>query len=802
MDIGQLVLLSRRNPPTWASEQPIRAELFGPERLEQHGETLAAAQKTGLHAPPVINLQRRLKDNAVKLLTVYRGIAADAEAGVPIVPAAEWLLDNFHLVEEQIHAIRHDLPAGYYKQLPKLVEGPFAGYPRVFGIAWAYVAHTDSHFDAELLRRFLLAYQHVQPLTIGELWAAAITLKIVLIENLRRLADQMQTGRGQRADADRLAEQLFSGSITTIAAERQLADRPKPLSDRFSAQLAKRLRDQEQVDDVLTALERHLTAQGSSLEEAVRAALQRQSASNLTVRNIITSMRTISSLDWANFFESVSLVDARLRRESDFAKMDFATRDLYRNAIEGLSRGSKLSELEVVEAVLNRLDRPATPEDEPLDAVRLSDPGFHLIAGGRRELEREIGFRPRFRLWTRRAGTKLGIAGYVAINALISAVFAGFGGVILWSLAPGILLSPFIACSFLLATEISTALINRVVTWFFGPVILPGLELKAGIPAGLRTVVAVPTLLTAEADILEQVESLEVRYLASAGGELVFALLVDGTDAPTKTLESDSRLLAMAGAAIDQLNGRHGPTRTGPRFLLLYRQRVFNRAEGKWMGWERKRGKLHEFNRLLRGATDTTFVAINGREPTVPPDVRYVLTLDADTRLPRDAAERLIGKIAHPLNRAHFDPAKGRVTQGYAVLQPRVTPALPLGNHGSIFQRIFSGPAGIDPYAAAVSDVYQDLFGEGSFTGKGIYDVDAFEAAMAGRVPDNTMLSHDLFEGTFARAGLVTEIEVVDDFPTRYDVDGRRRHRWVRGDWQLLPWILALRKSPGGLPAI
>jgi cyclic beta-1,2-glucan synthetase len=801
--IGHLALKLRGGLPTWAGGDPIREELFGPERLEQHGESLAAAQRVGPGAPVVVNLHRRLKQNAAKLLSVYRGIANDAENGVPIVPAAEWLLDNFHLAEEQIQAIRHDLPAGYYKQLPKLVEGPFAGYPRVFGIAWAYVAHSDSHFDAELLKRFLVAYQRVQPLTIGELWAIAITLKIVLIENLRRLADQMQTGRTERAEADRLADALLAGTLMAPDIERVLAERPLPLSDRFIAQLAKRLRDQDpQIVSVLGWLDRQVATQGLTVEEAVRSSLQRQSASNLTVRNIITSMRTISSLDWGQFFESVSLVDARLRRDSDFARMDFPTRDLYRNAIEDLSRRSKLDELQVVDAVLERLG-PATPETGPLDAERLSDPGFHLIAGGRRALERSIGFRPRLRLLTRRAGTEIGIGGYVALNAVISALIAAAGGFALRHFGGSVVaVALFVPCLFLLATEITLAMVNRVVTWLFGPVVLPGLELKSGIPAGLRSVVAVPTLLTSEAEILEQIEGLEVRYLASAGGELIFALLIDGVDAQTETLESDERLLAMASTAIDQLNARHGPTHAGERFLLLYRRRLFNSAEGKWMGWERKRGKLHEFNRLLRGATDTSFVAINGRPPKVPPDVRYVLTLDADTRLPRESAERLVGKLAHPLNRPRFDPKEGRVVEGYAVLQPRVTPALPLGNQGSLFQRVFSGPAGIDPYAAAVSDTYQDLFGEGSFTGKGIYDVDAFEAAMAGRVPDNTMLSHDLFEGTFARAGLATDIEVVEDFPTRYDVDGRRRHRWVRGDWQLLPWILGLRRGRGGLPAI
>jgi cyclic beta-1,2-glucan synthetase len=251
----------------------------------------------------------------------------------------------------------------------------------------------------------------------------------------------------------------------------------------------------------------------------------------------------------------------------------------------------------------------------------------------------------------------------------------------------------------------------------------------------LRTLIAVPTLLTTEADLLEQIERLEVHHLAGGGGDLCFALLADGVDSDTEVHEADAALLAAAAEAIDRLNRRYAPGPAGSRFLLLHRRRVFNASESKWMGWERKRGKLHELNRLLRGAADTTFAPIDGRLPDVPANVRYVITLDADTRLPRDSALRLIGKMAHPLNRPIFKADEQRIVRGYAILQPRVTPSLPVALEGSFYQRVFSSPGGIDPYAAAVSDVYQDLFGEGSYTGKGIYDVDAFEAALAGRVP-------------------------------------------------------------------
>lgn len=787
----------------WDDASPIREEMFGAERLEQHARSLATAQSITSRPPAVPSLHARLKSNASVLLAAYRATAAVAEAGRPVVPAAEWLLDNYHLIEEQIREIRDDLPPGYYRQLPKLADGPFAGYPRVLGLAWAYVAHTDSHFDPEMLRRFIAAYQQVEPLTIGELWAVAITLRIVLIENLRRLADQITDGRRSRQEADLLADRLLASGEARAALDADILIRlPEALDEVFAAQLAKRLRDQDpRVTPALGWLEVRLGAQGASVDGVVQHAQQRLGASNVTVRNVITSMRLISDIDWAELFESVSLVDDRLRAGSAFAAMDFPTRNLYRSAIEQLARGSRTSELDIAGLALQAAAESAAMRDA--EAEPAADPGYYLIGSGRSVLERTIHFRPPARLRFSRLSIRLGIGGYVGT---ILAVTLGLIALALWALGAAGLsggwLALFALAGFLPASEVATALVNRGVAWMFGATSLPGLELAGGVPGSLRTLVAVPTLLTSEADLQEQIERLEVHFLSGAGGDLTFALLSDGIDADCEVLPGDAALLRCAAEGIEHLNRRYGPGPAGERFLLLHRHRRFNPGEGKWMGWERKRGKLHELNRLLRGADDTSFMAVDGTPPQVPADVRYVVTLDADTRLPRDAALRLVGKMAHPLNRPKFSAAEQRVVGGYGILQPRVTPSLPIGREGSFYQRVISGGGGMDPYAAAVSDVYQDLFGEGSYTGKGIYDVDAFEAALAGRIPDDTLLSHDLFEGVFARAGLASDIEVVEEFPSRYDVVARRQHRWMRGDWQLLPWMFGEGTGRRGLTPV
>ena len=787
-----LGLVSKRTAASvrW-DRAPLRGELFGIERLEEHARTLAAAQPVTARQTRGRQLADRLADNAAYLLHANRAIARTAADGHHATPAAEWLADNYHLVDMQIREIGVDLPPGYYAQLPKLAAGPFTGLPRVFGAAWSLVAHTDSRLDPEALRRYLLAYQSVRPLTIGELWAVPITLRIVLIENLRRIAELVVENAAARQAADELAERLQGADGIAPDAPAYM---PPGLPGRarvtsaFAVQFAHRLRGHDpSTDPALAWLDSYLAAQGTTVEAVVREEMQQQGMGNATVRNIITSLRLTAGMDWTDFFERVSLVDAALAGSAP-AGMDFPTRNLYRTAVEDLARGSSHAELDIAQA--------AAASAAGCSDSRDADPGYYLIGGGRAGFEAAMGYRPPLRTRLERGCRGLGIGGYGAVVVALAVAFlvlplrtAAEAGV------PGPMLVLLAAAGFVLASDAAVALVNRLATWAFGATTLPGLELEDGIPAALRTLVAVPTMLTSVAGVADQVARLEIHFLASGEGELHYALLSDWTDSPDERAEDDAALLAAAAAGIARLNRLHGPAQGGDRFLLLHRRRVWNAGEGCWIGWERKRGKLHELNLLLRGATDTTFLD----PPAVPAGVRYVVTLDSDTRLPRGAVRRLVGKMAHPLNAPRLDATHGRVVEGYAVLQPRVTPSLPIGRGSSLFQRIFSSMDGIDPYAAAVSDVYQDLFGEGSYAGKGIYDVDAFDAALRGRVADSTLLSHDLFEGVFARAGLASDIEVVEEFPVGYAVAALRQHRWARGDWQLLPWV-ASGIVPGILP--
>ncbi len=787
----------------WTSSALVRAELFSVERLEQHAESLAEAQPVAGAGGAAGSLSRRVNDNYRLLVDAHRSLVRASADGQPMTPAAQWLTDNFHVVEAQISGIRQDLPAGFYRQLPKLATGPFTGYPRVLGLSWAFVAHTDSQFEPETLCRFVRAYQRVQSLTIGELWAVAITLRIVLVENLRRAATLIIENRLQRQRANALADSILGVGMAEPAPLPDVLQRMPDgtLHPTFAVQLIKRLHDQSSaVTPTLLWLEEHLAAQGTTADDVVREVHQNQAAMTVTVRNIITSMRMISEVDWTELFEDVSQVDELLRRNSGFAQMDFATRNNYRIAIEELARGSGLSERDITREVL-RATRDGRPDEEDTAAAeRRRDPGFYLIGAGRDAFEAAIGFRPSILTWLRRATIGHGLRGYAGAIALVTAVFAAIAvqglanrGLGSWGLLA------FAALSLFPAADAAIAVVNRLVTGWLRPAALPALALNDGISNDFRTMIVVPTLLTTQESIAEQIQRLEIHYLTSPSGAVTCALLTDWIDAAEETAPGDEALLAVAAEGIGRLNALHQSSDGNPIFLLLHRRRTWNSGENLWMGWERKRGKLHELNRLLRGATDTTFMPIGGKQPVIPADVRFVITLDSDTRLPPEAVRRLIGKMAHPLNRPRFDPVLRRVVDGHAIMQPRVTPSLPVGAEASLYQYAFASAGGIDPYAAAVSDVYQDLFREGSYAGKGIYDVDVFEQALGGVVPDNAMLSHDLFEGIFARAAFVSDIEVVEEFPARYDIAVSRQHRWTRGDWQLLPWIFGHVRA--GIPA-
>lgn len=818
------------DPRSRVALDPIRGEILGHDQLPVRARDLARADLLDTSGRAGASILGRLAENERILTEAYRSLIKAVRRDEAVSPAAEWLLDNFHLVEEQIREARESLPRGYQKQLPRLRGGEHDGEFRVFGLAWEYVAHTDSRFDPATVEAFVEAYQAVVPLSMGELWAIPSAIRLVLVENLRRLAQSIVEARNARVEADEVADAVrevaeaqaeaaggpeggapsasttdkrpLAGPASRLLADPSTAalaplrpyDRLDVQRDRaFVVELIYRLRqDDPRGMPAVKWLDERLTRAGVMSEELVRQEHASQVAAQATVANIVTSLRMIAAFDWAEFFEDVSLVERILRREDSgvYPQADFATRDGYRHAVEELARGSGESEDDVARRAVAMAGRSAHRGGRPDERARYL--GYHLLFDGRREFEKALGYRRPLGSRLRRAMVAGPYPRYFGALVLLILVLLTLllwyplgAGVAAWKVA---LLG---LAALVPASELAIAALHQDVTELVPPRRLPKLELAEGVPEELATLVAVPVLLGSPKDIARQVERLEERYLANPEGHVAFALLTDWQDADAEHEPGDEALLGAAAAAILDLNARYGPRRDGrSRFLLLHRRRVWSERERRWMGWDRKRGKLMELNRLLRGRTDTTYLLRDDGLTDLPPAVRFVITLDSDTLLPPGAARRLIGAAAHPLNRPRFDEAKGRVTAGYGILQPRVTALLPEAGESSRYHRLFAGPTGIDPYSSASSDVYQDLFGEGTFVGKGIYDVDAFQASLEGRIPEGALLSHDHFEGAFARSGLVTDIEVFDDFPTSDEENARRIHRWARGDWQLLPWLI------------
>ncbi len=766
---------------------PIRGELLGPDRLRARALEIAAASPAKPSRSGRELLAHIDRDNRI-LRAAHEQIAAASARREPVTGTAEWLLDNFHIITEALREVCTDLPPGYYGLLPKLTTGPLAGLPRVYWLALELIAHTDSALEESTLTEFIHAYQTVTPLTIGELWAVPIMLRLVLVENLSRLAEGVMVARAARLEARRWVERFLAEGTTVVP---EILGPEFGQTGRRAVFVLEELRGGALPRSRIEPFETTVRDRGVPLEEWLREDRDQQAANVVSVSNCVTSLRLLSAIDWPVFYEATSLVTERLRRDPAgvFDLQDFATRDRYRQAIEMLAQGSELDELGVCDQVLDAASRhQRANESAMLDRPPEAHVGYYLIGEGRREFGRQIRYRPNWRVGRLAFITAHARALYfgalvvtTAVIVLLLVTYARACGSNSW-----IILAMTAIAGLLPASELAVGLINHLVTKAVPPNTLPKLDFSNGIPAESATFVVIPTLLTSLEGATAVVDRLETHYLSNADPQLRFALLTDWADAPTEHLPHDDALVQTALAGVAALNRRYALG--GPDlFFLFHRRRMWNAAQRIWMGWERKRGKLSEFNRLLLGASDTSYTVTSVPPPDVP-RVRFVITLDSDTQMPRETASRLVGTLAHPLNRPEFDPVRRRVVRGYGVLQPRVSVSLTAARR-SRFTRLLAGSAGIDPYTTATSDVYQDLFGLGTFTGKGIYDVHAFEAATGTAFPDNHILSHDLIEGNFARCGLVSDIELIDELPARYNAYSKREHRWVRGDWQLLPWL-------------
>jgi len=759
--------------------------------MKEHGRALAHSHTLDLGRAPD-QLLTRLAENEEILIGACNLLTTAVKANRRIAPAGEWLLDNFYLIEEQIRTAKRHLPKTYSRELPRLLNGPSAGLPRVYDIALETISHGDGRVDPESLSSFVAAYQTVTDLKLGELWAIPIMLRLALIENLRRVGTRIATDRIDRNRADYWADQMTEiaekdpKSLILVIAD--MARSSPPMVSSFVAELARRLQGQgPSLALPLTWIEQRLSESGLTIEQLVQSESQQLAADQVSISNSIGSLRFLGAMDWREFVETMSVVERILREDPDgvYGKMDFATRDRYRHIVEKIAKGSRLSEGEVARKAIQLAFEGAAREGSDDRAAHV---GFYLIDKGLPQLERIAEMQRSASGVLHGVGRRFPLFLYLGTITLITLTFTGS----LLAYTQGSALHDWLLAltgilSLLCASQMAVALVNWLATLLATPHVLPRMDFCEGIPPESRTLAVIPTMLTSTQNIEDLVEALEVRFLANRDENLHFGLLTDFRDAPAETMPEDGPLVELARKRIEELNEKYRNAK-GDTFFLFHRPRGWNHRERTWMGYERKRGKLAALNALLRGGSREPFSCIVG-DTGVLSNVKYVITLDTDTQLPRDSAWQFVGAMAHPLNRARYDEEKQRVSEGYAILQPRVAVSLP-GTNRSRYAHLFGSEPGIDPYTRAVSDVYQDLFHEGSFIGKGIYDVDAFEQALKGRFPENRILSHDLVEGCYARAGLLSDVQLYEEYPSRYSADVSRRHRWIRGDWQIARWLL------------
>jgi cyclic beta-1,2-glucan synthetase len=774
-------------------QAPIRSEIFGPQRFAQHGCSLAQTHRAA-RSSRTSTFFPRIKSNIAVLREAHHYIGVQARTGYDISPAAEWLLDNFHLVQAQLKEIKEGLPPGYFSTLPMLQDEPLAGLPRVYGVAWAFVAHTDGAFDESLLVNYLEAYEAVRPLNLSEMWALPTTLRVVLLENLRRLAERVATNKAAREAANLCFDQI--GSYDVDALDELLAVlNARGVGPVFLVQLALRLQDHRATRDSVEqiALQGWLARVQPDLTGRQVQQAADQAADNLSMSNAITSLRAIGDADWPEIIARTSTLMQLMLGSAVFQAEDTLTRDHSLHAIERLARRSGLAEVDVAEQLLTLMQGGDT------DAARVA---AHWLSGfGRPALLTSLGLGSRWAGLTLLVSRRLALPLYLGVLLLTLSLLLA----LLWRQAPP--MSPSIALLWFFlamfpASEAVVAVINRLISESARPYHLPRLALTQGIPPAHRVMVVIPGMLNGLDSVDELVHRLHLHYLANPEPQAQFALLTDWVDAAEEHDAPDAGLLARAVAGIHQLNQRHSDnvgTLGAPRFVVLHRPRSYSGTEQCWMGWERKRGKLEQLVAQLADGSGAAFLDL-GEASRCASNVTYLLTLDADTELPPGRLRELVGVAAHPHNQPQLDASGQRVVSGYGILQPRVATPLPSRRQVTRFHWLFAGQCGMDPYSAASSEVYQDLFAQGSFSGKGLLHVQALHTVLGGHLPVGQVLSHDLLEGAMARCAAISDISVIEASPFHADVAASRIHRWTRGDWQLLPFLLQPRRY--GLNAV
>lgn len=758
------------------------------EALVEHARQMAGAlgpiDHRKLKGVPLLKNLRQCE----KSLNEIRHVIEEAEfVEQTITISAEWLLDNAYVIQGNVEEVLRNLPQKFYRELPKISQGPDQGLPRIYCIAKDIVQSTANRLDSENIVAYLNAYQSITPLKLGELWVLPLMLRLRLIECLNVLALDIDRRLKEGENASFWGNRLLNVSkrepekLNDFLNALKL-EQPYP-SSHFAEELIDHLYDEEKIIPLVRAwFEEKLN---KNINEIFKDEQLQKTSEQVSISSAIVSLITLSQLSWRDIFESVNLIDKILEKDPAgiYNKMDFTSRDNYRHEVEILSRGSKYSETEIAARALQQAEHGKGPI--------ASHVGYYLVDQGKQDFKKMLGYQPDwahfFRQKIMRHPSLLYFGSILILILSIEWVLASIlslGGV---EIGPKILLLIF---SLLPASELCIQFLNIFAAKILHPSILPKLSFENAVPENLKTLIVVPSLLISEENINENVSQIEIHYLANSDKAFKFGIFYDHVDAPQKQMQNDQRLLEFAINKIQSLETKYG----AGKFFLFFRDRSWSQSESAWIGRERKRGKLECLNEFLMEENCPELILKVGRKEDLA-GIKYVITLDADTSLPKEVARKLVETISHPLNTPIMGK-DGKLIRGYTIIQPRIGTDLACAR-STFFTQIFSDVQSANPYTQAVSDVYQDLMSEGSYHGKAIYDVASFYKILHHIFPNEHILSHDLIEGVHARVGYASDIVLSDMFPQDYSVWSKRQHRWIRGDWQIIDWIFSFVPSQG-----
>jgi len=760
----------------------IKGVTLDKEQLQAYMQKIATNYEVDKYSSIGTYPKYRVNENFKFIIKTQKILNEHLKKNIPIYPAGEWLLDNFYIIEEIVKNINNELNERKYKNLPCISNGMYKGFARIYVLATEIVAYTDNKIDEETLELCLTSYEKKKTLSMEEMWNLPLFIYIALIENIRAVCEKIYVSQMQKYKVEEMVERLV---------QKKTADKQefKPTKENFRIYKNSSYPFIEYMSytlkkygknglPYLNILEEQVNKKGITISEVIRKEHFDIAIQKVSIGNSITSIREISRINFSKLFEEINGVEEILKNDpaNVYDKMDYKTKEYYRNTIKKLSEKTNISEMYIAKKALE-LSKKAKQEKK-------MHIGYYLIGRGVQVLKDKLGLKNSKR---HRKAKKYLISIYavtiiltlllwVYLNAKLNFIIATITSII--SIIP--------------ISEIYIRILNYILSKIVKPKLLPKLALAEGIPEEYSTMVVVPTILDSKEKVDELFQKLEVYYLANKEENLYFTLLGDCTASKNEKEPFDEEIVEEGIKYAKELNEKYAKEGK-EKFYFLYRNRVWNRSEKCYLGWERKRGMLCQFNEFLL-TNENKFQANTIKEKL---RIKYVITLDSDTNLILGSAKELIGAMGHILNKPVLDRNKMCIIDGYALVQPRVGVELE-SSRKSLFSKIYSGAGGTDSYTNAISDIYQDNFDEGIFTGKGIYDLELFHKVLCNEFPENKVLSHDLLEGSYLRCGLATDILVLDGFPYKYSSYSTRQHRWIRGDWQIAGWLKNIITTKNG----